>query len=1114
MKLQKKVVKLLLIFFEKSDGLIILMYKQIPEKISYPEIEHKILELWEKNKIFDKSLLKSEGKKYFSFYEGPPTVNGKPGIHHLMARTIKDCICRYKTMSGYYVRRQAGWDTHGLPVEITVEKELGLMNKAEIEQFGIDKFNHACKEFVYKNIEMDLGWRYLTNRMGYWVDLDSAYITCTNDYCESVWWALKEFFSKGLIYKGFKVVPQSPTIETPLSSHELSLGYKDVRDPNCFLKLKVSSSPRKSIEDALLLVWTTTPWTLLANVALAVGNDIDYVLVINKHKIKDEEFTDKLVLAQSRLSVLDGEYEILDSFKGKDIVGTIYEQIFKYNPIDRNEYPNGLTVLPGSFVSTEDGSGIVHLAPAFGEDDYAMSRKFNLPFQQPVTPNGHFTSELGEFAGRAIKTFTYADHIEEGSDKDIIIALKIADKIYRATNDYLHSYPHCWRTGNPVMYYARESWFIKSPVYKDKMIELNKQIHWQPSEIGTGRFGNWLEEVKEWSLSRDRFWGTPIPIWITEDGKDCFAIGSIEELLEGFYENPDKSLVPLKDSGKEIDLHRPFVDKIVFIKDGVKYRRIPEVVDVWFDSGAMPFAQMHYPFENQELFAQMFPGDFIAEGIDQTRGWFYTLHNIASALFGKPAFKNIVVNELILDKEGIKMSKSKGNVIDPFLMMEKYGADAVRWYLLVNNPPWKATLFNEEDIARTVISDFFRSLTNTYSFFALYANIDNFTSEEELIPIEQRPEIDLWVISRVNSLLSEFIKYMDEYELTKAFRAVQHFVIYELSNWYIRRNRRRFWKGEKDKEKIAAYQTLKEVLLDVLKMIAPTAPFLSEDLYQRLRMSSEPESIHLLNIPAPNIKLIDVELEAKMDRAQKIVTLARSLREKAKIRVRQPLKRILVPVISPQERRNIQHFESIIKEEINVKEIEYVSSETEIVRQSAKPNFKTIGKKFGKITQKVAAKIKELDNDQINMLKKTNSINLFIDEQPINITLEDIEIVSEDIEGWLVESDGTVTVALDTQIDDILLAEGLAREFINRIQNLRKQSGFEVTDRIKILYSAQEKFVSSIESQKTHIMNETLAEDIEYISTLDGSNGNEIAIDEEIIFVKINKIVYFENNKN
>jgi isoleucyl-tRNA synthetase len=1006
-------------------------------------------------------------------------------------------------MTGYYVRRQAGWDTHGLPVEIAVEKELGFNTKQEIIKFGIENFNKKCKEFVYHNIEMDQGWRYLTDRMGYWLDLDSAYITCTNEYTESVWWALKQFFDKGLIYKGFKVVPQSPTIETPLSSHELSLGYKDVRDPNVYLKLKIVSSPVKEIEDAFIMVWTTTPWTLFANVALAAGKDIDYVLIKNIRKVKEEEIIDKIVLAKSRLNVIEGEYEILKEMKGSEILGTVFEQILPYIKIDRNKYPNALTILPGDFVSTEDGSGIVHLAPAFGEDDYQMSKKYNLPFLQPVTPNGHFTKDLGEFAGRAIKHFTYADHEEDGSDKDIIIALKYAGKIYKATNDYLHSYPHCWRTGNPVMYYARESWFIKSPDYKDAMIKINNTINWQPHEIGSGRFGHWLEEAKEWNLSRDRFWGTPLPIWVSEDGNDIFAIGSINELKEGLFEYPDGKRVPLTETNFEIDLHRPFVDKIVFEKSGKTYRRIPEVVDVWFDSGSMPFAQMHYPFENKELFEREFPGDFIAEGIDQTRGWFYTLHNIACGIFNQPAYKNIIVNELILDKDGVKMSKSKGNVVDPFKIMEEFGADAVRWYLMVNNPPWKATLFNKDDIAKTVISDFFRSLTNTYAFFALYANIDKFTGKENIVEFDELPEIDRWLLSRINSLISDYRKHFEEYDITKGLRSVQNFVRNELSNWYIRRNRRRFWKGENDKDKKAAYQTLKHVLVNVLKLIAPTSPFLAEIIFQKLRIDSDAESIHLMSIPEPDSKLINKELERRMEMAQTIVFLVRSLRETSKLKVRQPLRRILVPALSPKFRRDIQYFEDVIKEEINVKKIEFVSGETEIVKKSAKPNFKSIGKKFGKNTQQVANVIKELKEKEIKLLESGNSIKIKIAESEIELTSDDVDIISEDIEGWLVASHENITVALDTQIDDELIKEGVAREFINRIQNLRKNSGYDVTDRIKILYDAPENISAAIEEKKKHIMSETLAEKLDQ-SEFDG--GSEIDIDEANIKVLINRI--------
>jgi isoleucyl-tRNA synthetase len=1087
------------------------MYEEIRDRTSFNEIELKVIDFWEKNGIFEKTIERRKGAKYFSFYEGPPTVNGRPGIHHLMARTLKDSVCRYKTMTGYYVRRQAGWDTHGLPVEIAVEKELGLSSKADTLKYGIENFNRKCKEFVYRNIEMEGGWRELTRRMGYWIDLNKAYITCTNDYIESVWWALKQYYEKGLIYKGFKVIPQSPTIETPLSHHELSLGYKDVRDPNCYIKLKVISSNLKEIEHGELLVWTTTPWTLLANVALAVGEDIDYVYVRNKRSTKDEVVVNNLVLAKSRLEALDGEYEVISMFKGKDLLGTKYEQIFNYSKIDRNKFPDALTVLPGDFVSTEDGSGIVHIAPAFGEDDYQMYKKFKIPFLQPVTPNGHFTPDMGEFAGRAVKTFSYnknsedgqeETYIEEGADKDIIYALKVAGKLYRSRNDYVHSYPHCWRTGNPVIYYARESWFIKSPEFKDRMIELNKQINWQPPEIGIGRFGNWLEEVKEWSLSRDRFWGTPLPIWVSEDGTEQFAIGSIQELLEGIYEHPDGTRMPLKDADVEIDLHRPFVDRIIFEKNGKIFRRVPEVIDVWFDSGAMPFAQFHYPFENQELFNSSFPADYIAEGIDQTRGWFYTLHNIAVALFDKPAFKNIIVNELILDKNGVKMSKSKGNAVDPFEVMERFGADAVRWYLLVNNPPWKATLFNEDDIAKTIISDFFRSLTNIYSFFALYANIDGFTGKEKQVDIADRLEIDRWVISRLNTLIDEYRSNMERYDLTRALRAVQNFVIYELSNWYIRRNRRRFWKGENDKEKLAAYQTLREVLINILLMMAPAAPFIAEDIYQKLRSDEEPESIHLIDMPSAKKHLIDQELERKMLVAQKIVTLTRFLREKAKIRVRQPLSRILIPVLTAQERRDIQHFELIIKEEVNIKNIEYVTGEAEIVRKKAKPNFKSLGKKFGSKTQTIADLIRNMSNSQIYQLEENSRFTFNVDNQEYEINIDDVEILSEDIEGWLVASEEGITVALDTTITDELLSEGIAREFVNRIQNIRKSKDFDVTDRIKIEFKADDNISSRILKLSDYICNETLSEALELNNSI---NGEIIEIFDENIEVLVNK---------
>ncbi len=1081
------------------------MFKNLPEKFTYPELEEEILKYWEENSVFEKSLEARKDAPYYTFYEGPPTVNGKPGIHHVLSRTIKDAICRYKTMRGYYVRRQAGWDTHGLPIEIQVEKELGIKDKSEIPTFGIDKFNKACRDLVYRNIEMSEGWKTLTNRMGYWVDLDTAYITCTNNYVESVWWALKQFFDKGYIYRGFKVVPQSPTIQTPLSSHELSQGYKDVQDPSCFLKTPIISSNINEIVGAEILVWTTTPWTLLGNVATAVGEDIDYVLVKNVRKSKEGTEEYKLVLAQARLSVLDGEYEILKEFKGSELIGTRYEQILPFAEIDINENPKALTIIAGDFVSTDNGSGIVHLAPAFGEDDYRMSLVHNLPFVQHVDPSGHIIDGYGEFSGRAIKNFTYEDHTEEGVDKDVVIYLKKTGKNYRTTNDYLHSYPHCWRTGNPIMYYARESWFIKSPEYKSDLIKLNKEINWQPPEVGAGRFGNWLEEVKDWSLSRDRFWGSPLPLWINEnDPNDIMAVGSIEELKQGLYKKDDGTFVPVAECGIEIDLHRPFVDNVYFKKNNNTYKRVHEVIDVWFDSGSMPFAQLHYPFENKELFDKSFPADFIAEGIDQTRGWFYTLHNIATALFNKPAFKNIVVNELILDKNGVKMSKRLGNTIDPFEVMNKLGADAVRWYMFVNNPPWKTTLFNTEDIAKTVISDYFRSLTNTYAFFSLYANIDGFTGNEGNINVSERPEIDKWIISRVNSILKEYIALMDAYELTKAHRLVQSFAINELSNWYIRRNRRRFWKGKIDKDKISAYQTLKEVMINVLAMSASTAPFLSENLYLRLKNDSDPISIHIMELPQPNVDVIDLDLERRMDLAQKIVFLTRSLREKENIRTRQALKRILVPVLNEQQKNDISSVESIILEEINVKKIEFVSEETSnVIHRKAKANFRELGKRFGKQTNLVANKIKDISNNDIIELEKGNNITFQIDDLVAEITFDDIEILSEEIKGWSVASESGITVALDTELTQELINEGISREFVNRIQNLRKESGFEVTDRIVISYSCVENLKDTIEAEKVYICNETLANEIIFVEN--NVDLIEIELLDDKIFVKIEK---------
>ncbi|GIV54790.1 MAG: isoleucine--tRNA ligase [Candidatus Kapaibacterium sp.] len=1084
------------------------MFPPYEDELNFPQLEERILEFWDATGAFERSLQQrfQENAPWFNFYEGPPTANGAPGIHHMMARTVKDAVCRYKTMRGYYVRRQAGWDTHGLPVEIAASRELGLLTRNDIIAYGIDRFNQYCRELVGRHISMEGGWRYLTRRMGFWVDLDAAYMTCSNQYIESVWWSLKQLFDRGLIVKGFKVVPQSPTIETPLSSHELSLGYRTVRDPSVYLIVAITEPSVPQLEGASLLVWTTTPWTLFGNVALAVHPSVEYV-VVEARATKRPDHVARFVLAASRVEVLAPDWEVSEiaQLKGSQLVGTRYEQIFDDIPLDLEQYPNALRVLPGDFVTTDEGTGIVHLAPAFGQDDFDMMQRFHLPMPVPVTPNGHFTEQVRAFAGRAIKTFTYPDgSTEEGADRDIVALLKSQGKVFMARFDYEHSYPHCWRTGNPIMYYARESWFIRSPQYRDRMIELNATIRWQPPEIGTGRFGNWLEEVKDWALSRDRFWGTPLPIWASDDG-DCFAIGSVAELMEGFVEQPGGGRVPVAAVADQLDLHRPFVDAIVFERNGKLYRRVPDVIDVWYDSGAMPFAQFHYPFENQQLFERSFPADFIAEGIDQTRGWFYTLHNLATALFDKPAFRSVVVNELVLDSAGQKMSKSRGNTVDPFAMMERYGADAVRWYMVVSNPPWKPLRFNESDISTTVLADFFRALTNTYAFFALYANVDGFTASEPLIPLSERPEIDRWVLSALHTVRTRYCAEMDSYDITRAARLVQDFVRRDVSNWYVRRNRRRFWKGEHDRDKRAAYQTLYEVLHTVSTLIAPIAPFLAEDLYQRLRRESDPISVHMERIEPGDPAMVDPVLERRMDLAQRIVYLARSLREKARIRTRQPLRRIMIPPVSTEQRQDIEHTYQLICEEINVKAIEFLDDDTAIVRRTAKPNFRTLGKRYGKDVQQVATAIRALTPNQIRILLSTGELQLPIGESEATVTLEDVEIISEDIQGWLVASEGNVTVALDTEITPELRAEGIARELVNRIQNMRKSSGFEVTDRIRVAIETSDGDVrDSIEQLRGYVMEETLA--VELVHTMLGDRGTLVDLDGTQVRIHVERV--------
>lgn len=1033
------------------------MFKQLTDKINYSQLELEILNFWKENKIFEKSVSTREGKPGFTFYEGPPTANGMPGIHHVMSRTLKDLVCRYKTMRGFQVHRKAGWDTHGLPVEIEVEKSLGIKHKDEIVRYGVAKFNEACKKSVWK---YKTEWERMTERMGYWVDMSDPYITFTNEYMESIWWALKQFFDKGFIYKGYKSQPYCPRCETSLSSHEVALGYDEVKDPSVYVKMKLKGERRTSF-----LVWTTTPWTLPSNLALAVHKDVDYV----RAKSDSEEY----ILAESRLSVLGEGYEVVERMKGKKLLGREYERLFDFATVSKRAY----FVEHGDFVSTEDGTGIVHIAPAFGEDDYKFGQKYDLPFVQLVDKSGNMTPETKEFAGKFVKD----------ADPEIIQNLKSRGLLFRE-GTIVHSYPHCWRCDTPLLYYARESWYIATTKYALRMVDLNKTINWVPKEVGEGRFGNWLEENKDWSLSRERFWGTPLPIWVCDKCGKQECIGSVEQL---------KSHIP--NLTPNVDLHKPFIDEFTWkCTCGGTKRRTPELIDVWFDSGAMPFAQWHYPFENKETFKAQHPADYICEGIDQTRGWFYSLHAISTFLFDKPAYKNILVNELILDKQGQKMSKSKGNTVDPFATIEKYGADTTRWYLVANSPPWRPTLFDEEGLAE-VQRKFFSTLLNTYSFFALYANIDGFEYKDSPIQISKRQEIDRWIISALNSMIRRYEEAMEEYDVTKAARAVSEFTIGQLSNWYVRRNRRRFWKSEKGKDKTAAYQTLYSCLITVAELIAPFAPFIADEIFRNLNSVTKKksaESVHLATITSCDESAIDAELEERMDKAQRIVSLVRAIRNKTNLRVRQPLRRVIVPVANIRDREAIKHMEGVILDEINVKSIEYVSDDSEIVHKRARPNFKSIGPKFGKSVQAVATAIKGLSVDEIKELETKGTLNIPVNGSPVQVTRDDVEIFHEDIKGWQVESDHELTVALDTALTDDLVNEGMAREFVNRVQNMRKDAGFEVIDRIRIYYTSDERLQKAIASMKEYIRNETLA--VELSDSLQKTSAGQFSAEWEI----------------
>jgi len=1046
------------------------MFKEVSSKLNLSEREEEILDFWIEKDVFKNSLALRKDAKEFVFYEGPPTANGRPGIHHVMSRTVKDVVCRYKSMKGYLVRRKAGWDTHGLPVEIEVEKDLKIDGKDDIERYGVEKFNKQCKKSVF---HYKKEWDTLTERIGYWLDLENPYITFTNEYIESVWWILKEIWKKDLIYQGFKILPYCPRCETPVSSHEVSQGYKDVKDPSIYVKVK-----RLGKENSYFLVWTTTPWTLISNVALAVGSDIDYVEV--------ESDGASYIIAEERLSeIFEPEsYEVINRFKGSDLKNEEYERLFDFVPVDKKAF----YVIEGDFVTTGDGTGIVHIAPAFGEDDYQAGLKHDLPLLRPVNKSGKFEEIISAYKNQFVKD----------ADEQIIIDLKKQGRLVKKVK-IEHSYPHCWRCHTPLLYYARESWFIKTSAHKKELLANNDKINWYPSEVGSGRFGEWLKNNIDWSLSRDRYWGTPLNIWICDECASMTSIGSISELREKGKDVPD-----------DLDLHKPYVDKIVIDCekcDGTMHR-VPEVIDAWFDSGSMPYAQYHYPFENKEKFKNNFPADFICEGIDQTRGWFYSLLAISTLLFDKPASKNIVVNELILDKDGQKMSKTKGNTVIPEEIITKYGADTLRWYLMTVSPPWTPKRFDEDGI-KEVLRKFMNTLINTYSFFVLYANIDNYQPGNEKIAFKDRPEIDRWIISKLYAIVEQVNESMEIYELTRAARMISDYLVDDVSNWYVRRNRRRFWKSEDWQDKLSAYETLYEVLITIAKLISPYTPFISEDIYQNLKNDDEPESIHFCSYPElseAQKALRDKKLEYRMSLVQNVVSISHSLRNESNIRVRQPLSRIIVYVNSESEKANLSEMSSIICDEVNVKNLDMIDSPESLITKEAKANFKILGPKVGKQMGKLAPVIQLFSREKIDNFEQNGFERVVLDGQEIKLLAEDVDIRTSSREGYATFTDPTLTVALDLEISVELREEGLARELINRIQNMRKESDFSVTDRIDIYFEGlSEKLSKAVKNKNEYIKNETLA-----VNVLDKQVENlkikEITIEEESLLLGIKRI--------
>ena len=1114
--------------------------------LDLPNIAEEILKYWEENNIFEKSVTIREGKDPYVFFEGPPSANGMPGVHHVLARAIKDIFPRYKTMKGYQVKRKAGWDTHGLPIELGVEKELGITKEDIGKKISVEDYNAACRKAVMRYTHI---WNNLTQKMGYWVDMDDPYITYEPKYMESVWWLLKEIYNKKLIYKGYTIQPYSPKAGTGLSSHELNQPgtYQDVTDTTIVAQFKALENTLPAFLQnqgmVYFLAWTTTPWTLPSNTALTVGPKIEYVLVDTYNQYTFE--ATKVILAKNlvgkqfggknNFQVEEAEelsaynsgdkkipFYVIKEFIGKDLVGVKYEQILDY--VLPNDNPqDAFRVISGDFVTTEDGTGIVHTAPTFGADD-ALVAKQAVPEIPPmlvkdengnlvplVDLQGKFRPEVTDFSGKYVKNEYYPEGQapEKSVDVELAIKLKTENKAFKVEK-YKHSYPNCWRTDKPILYYPLDSWFIKVTDVKDRMHSLNKTINWKPESTGTGRFGNWLANANDWNLSRSRYWGIPLPIWRTEDGKEEICIGSVKELKQEMAKSVQAGFLVkdifedfevennTEENYAKIDLHKNIVDEIILVSpSGQPMNRESDLIDVWFDSGSMPYAQWHYPFENKDLIDEnkSFPADFIAEGVDQTRGWFYTLHAIATMVFDSVAYKNVVSNGLVLDKNGHKMSKRLGNATDPFTTLSTYGADATRWYMIANANPWDNLKFDLDGIEE-VRRKFFGTLYNTYSFFTLYTNIDSFSYKEDNILLENRPEIDRWILSELHTLIKKVDKFYEEYEPTRAARAISDFTQDNLSNWFVRLSRRRFWKGDYQADKISAYQTLYTCMITIAKLGAPIAPFFMDKLYQDLNSvtgKEKAESIHLADFPVWDKTFIDASLERKMENAQIISSLVLSLRAKEKIKVRQPLQKIMIPVDNEQQKEEILAVADLIKHEVNIKEVQILEDASGILIKQIKPNFKTLGPKFGKEMRFIATEVQKLTQEDINKIDEFGNIYLQVNGKEITLEREDVEISSKDIEGWLVANERGLTVALDVTISEELRKEGVGRELVNRIQNARKDNGLDVTDKIRLTVLKFENLQNSIQENKEYIMSETLTKELVFVDTL--NNGTEIEFD-------------------